>query len=466
MKIKILTLVLCFMACMVSMASAEKITPAEAQAIAKEAYIYGYPLVTLEMTRRRVTNVATVEEARAPMGQFAHMRKFPNAEYRDVPGANVDTLYSLAWLDLAKEPYVLSLPDEGERYFMMPLLSAWSDVFEVPGSRTTGNKAQKYALTGPGWTGSLPDGVKQYKSPTSLVWILGRTYCTGAPDDYKAVHSLQDQYSLVPLSAYGKPYTPPVGKIDSSLDMTSSVTEQVNQMEAEKYFNMLAALLKDNPPATADAPIVEKMVKIGIVPGKKFDLSKLDPAAAQGVRSAPEAALGMIMSSAKTAGKNVNGWLIVPKAGLYGTDYLLRAYVNALGPGWNRPEDAVYPISYTAADGKPYDGANKYVLRFPKGQTPPVKGFWSLTMYDSDKFLAANPLNRYAVGSSSGFKYNADGSLDIYIQRESPGRELEPNWLPAPAGKFGLMLRLYWPPEKAPTITDGSWQPPAVMRVQ
>ena len=204
------------------------------------------------------------------MGQFINAREYPSAAFKDVTAPNADTLYSVAWLDLAKEPYILSLPDEDDRYYLMPMLSGWTDVFEVPGKRTTGTKAQKYAITGPGWKGKLPEGITEYKSPTSMVWIIGRTYCTGTPEDYKAVHAIQDQYSVVPLSAYGKPYTPPKGKVDPKIDMKTPVREQVDRMDAATYFKMLAMLMKDNPPAKADAPMVEKMAKIGIVPGQGF----------------------------------------------------------------------------------------------------------------------------------------------------------------------------------------------------
>jgi hypothetical protein len=190
----------------VSTASAQNVTPSEAKTIAEDAYIYGYPLVTMDMTRRVTTNVAAPEGLRAPMGQFANDRDYPTAAFRDVTAPNADTLYSLAWLDLSKEPYILSLPDEGDRYYLMPMLSGWTDVFQVPGTRTTGDKAQTYAITGPGWTGTLPAGVTQYKSPTNMVWILGRTYCTGTPDDYKAVHAIQDQYASAATHPYGAEY--------------------------------------------------------------------------------------------------------------------------------------------------------------------------------------------------------------------------------------------------------------------
>ena len=442
-------------------AQESKITEEEAVKLEVEAYIYGYPLVTMESTRRVMTNVATTEAMRGPMGSFTSARAYPTAAFRDVTAPNADTLYSVAWLDLAREPYILSLPDEDGRYYLMPILSGWTDVFEVPGKRTTGTGAGKYALTGPGWTGKLPEGVVEYKAPTSLVWILGRTYCTGTPEDYKAVHALQDQYSVVPLSGFGKPPTPPKGRVDPTIDMKTPVREQVHRMDAATYFGTLARLMKDNPAAKADAPMVEKMAKIGIVPGEEFDISKLDPAVAKGLQGVPKAAQARIMGFFKEAGKEVNGWQIMTRTGYHGTDYLQRAFVTAIGLGANRPQDAVYPTSVVDGDGKAYDGANKYVMHFPKGQTPPTQGFWSLTMYDADYFFVANPLDRSTLSSRFDFHYNADGSLDLYIQHDSPGKDQESNWLPAPSGKFVLMLRLYWPRETAPSIIDGTWQPPA-----
>src|SRR5512143_411851 len=229
---------------------AAAVTSEEAMAIGVEAYIYGYPLVTMEMTRRVMTNVAKPEGTRAPMGQFVRMREYPTAAYRDVTAPNADTLYTVAWIDVSKEPWVFSVPDMKERYFLMPMLDGWTEVFQAPGKRTTGTKAKTYAITGPNWKGGkLPSGVREYKSPTALVWILGRIYCTGTPDDYKAVHVLQDKFSLVPLSAYGKPYTPPAGQVDPAVDMKTPVRDQVNRMDAGSYFKLLARLMKDNPPA-------------------------------------------------------------------------------------------------------------------------------------------------------------------------------------------------------------------------
>jgi uncharacterized protein (TIGR03000 family) len=435
----------------------------EAAKIGVEAYIYGYPLVTMEMTRRHMTNVVKpTEGVGAPMGQLVRMRKYPTAEFRQVTAPNADTLYVSGWIDVAKEPWVLSLPDAKARYYMFPMLNAWTDVFQVPGTRTTGDGAQVYAITGPGWKGTLPSGVKEYKSETALVWFIGRIYCTGSPEDYAAVHKLEDAISLVPLSSFGKAYTPPPGAIDPKIDMKKAPKDEVNALGAQAYFDLLAKLMNDNPPAKADAPMVVKMARIGIVAGQEFDISKLDPAIAKALQDVPKTGLETIKAHFKKAGKDINGWQLMTQTGLYGTDYLQRALVTYFGLGANRPQDAVYPTSEVDGDGKPYDGANKYVLHFAKGKTPPARGFWSVTMYDADYFFAKNSINRYTVSSRSDFKYNEDGSLDVYIQKDSPGKEKEANWLPAPSGKFVLMLRLYWPTEMPPSIIDGTWTPPAV----
>ncbi|MFG1360878.1 DUF1254 domain-containing protein [Xanthobacter pseudotagetidis] len=428
---------------------------------ATDAYVYGYPLVTMEMTRRVMTNVAAVKGTRAPMGQLLRMREYPNATFRDVTAPNADTLYTTAFVDVGKEPYVLSIPDMKDRYFLFPMLDGWTNVFQVPGKRTTGTGAQTHAVTGPGWSGTLPAGVTQYKSPTAMVWILGRIYCTGTPEDYAAVHALQDQVSLVPLSAYGKPYTPPPGRVNPKIDMKTAVRDQVNAMSAVEFFTLLAELMMANPPAAADAPALAKFAGIGLVPGKPFDKSKLK---ADFAKRIPQIAQDRIMIQFKIndAVKNTNGWTFTTKTGEYGTDYLMRALITAIGLGANRPQDAVYPTSEKAASGGAYDGSKKYVMHFPKGQLPPVKGFWSLTMYDGSFFFVPNALNRYSISPRQNLKVNSDGSVDLYLQKDSPGADKESNWLPAPAGKFILMLRMYWPNPENPSLLDGSWTIPAV----
>jgi hypothetical protein len=441
----------------------------EARETAVDAYVYAYPLVTMEITRRVMTNVETASGSKAPMGQFARLRSYPAVDDHSVTAPNADTLYTLAWVDVGKEPWILSIPDMKDRYFLFPMLDMWTNVFEVPGKRTTGTKAQKYAITGPGWKGELPAGVVEYKSPTAVVWLLGRIYCTGTPEDYKAVHALQDQISVVPLSAYGKPAAAAPGKVDAAIEMKTAPRDQVNAMDASAYFKLFAQLMKDNPPAADDAPMVAKLAKLGIVPGQDFDPAKLDPAVLKGMNDAIKHAQGKISSLPEAIAlgnaKLEHGWLIFPKTGVYGTNYLKRALITWYGLGANRPEDAVYPTSEGPEIIKKYSGANKYVMRFEKGQLPPAKGFWSLTMYDQNYFFVPNPINRQTVSSRSKFKANPDGSIDIYVQNESPGKDKEANWLPAPKGEFVLMMRLYWPSPTPPSILDGTWKPPVVKPV-
>jgi hypothetical protein len=430
--------------------------------IVREAYIYGYPLVTMDMTRRQQTNVAAPDDAHAPMGQLIKMRAYPAVDNKGAAAPNADTMYTMVWYDVSTEPWVFTIPDMGDRFYIMPMLSSFNEVFHVAGSRATGGKAQQYVITGPGWSGTLPEGVKQVKSPTALVWILGRIYCTGTPEDYKAVHELQDKFTSVPLSSYGKPYTPPPGVVDDKFDMKKAVRKQVNDLPLDEFFSYLARLLKTNPPKPEDGPVMARMAKIGIVPGQEFDRSKLPVV---GQKLDPKLALLEMVKTMK-AKKAVNGWLYwTSNAGSYGTDYEQRAMVTLIGPGLNFPQDALYPFSEKDADGKEYDGAaHKYVMRFEKGQMPPVKGFWSLTMYDPDFFFVPNPINRYNLSQRNTFVTNPDGSVDLYLQSESPDPDKEPNWLPAPKGKFIPMLRLYWPTDTPPTILDGTWKPPAVRR--
>jgi DNA sulfur modification protein DndE len=445
----------------VEVAASEEGRETEAFNLGTEAYIYGYPLVIMEIIRRVMSNVAAPEGFHAPLGQFAHQRQYPDASFRGVANPNVDTLYSFAWLDLSQGPYILNLPDEMGRYYLMEMLDAWTNVFAAPGKRSTGTKAQKYVITGPGWQGRLPKGVKELRSPTNMVWIIGRTYCTGTPEDYKVVHTIQEHYKLVPLSPFGKPYTPPRGMVDPNVDMRTPGWEQVNRMDAASYFKPLAKAMKANPPAAADAPMVAKLAKIGLTPEQDFDLSKLDLAVARGLERTPKAAQEKIRAHGKNAGVSVNGWKFTLKTGVYGTDYLQRAYITAVDLGANLPQDMAYPMTRVDGDGKSLDGAHRYVLHFPKAQTPPAHGFWSLTLYNAEHFLVANPLNRYKLSSRSKFRYNQDGSLDLYIQKDSPGKGEESNWLPAPAGEFELMLRFYWPKE---SVLKGTWKPPAVIR--
>ena len=428
--------------------------------VASDAYVYGYPLVTMEMTRRVMTNVAQPEGTHAPMGQLIKMRSYPDASFRDVTAPNADTLYTTSFFDVGDEPWVLSIPDMKGRYFLLPFLDGWTNVFAVPGSRTTGTGAQTFVISGPSWSSDVPAGMTELKSPTAIVWLLGRIYCTGTPEDYAAVHALQDQFKLQPLSTWGKEYAPPAGKVDAAIDTKTPVRDQVNALSTSAYFTLLADLMKRNPPAHADAPALERFRTIGLDSGKSFDGKALEP---RWDTRLPQLSYDRIMLQLASL-KRENGWLFTTRTGVYGTDYLQRALITAIGLGANRPQDAVYPMSQRSSLLEPYEGGRNYMLRFEKGELPPVKGFWSLTMYDEQMFFVANPINRYSMSLRANPKFEPDGSLLLYIQNESPGADREANWLPSPKGKFHLMLRLYWPNEDNPSILDGSWVIPEVKK--
>lgn len=432
--------------------------------IVQEAYIYGYPLVTMDMVRMQETNVANPDGSRAPMGQMIKMRAYPAVDNHAAAAPNSETLYTMVWYDLSKGPWVFSIPDMGERFYIMPMLSGYNEVFHIAGTRATGQKAQSYVITGPGWSGSLPDSLVEVKSPTALVWVLGRVYCTGTEEDYAALHALQDLFQSVPLSSYGKPYSPAIGIVNPNIDMITGVRDQVNHMPLDDFFTYFTELLKTNPPKPEDSEIISRMAEIGIVPGEDFDRSKLPDV---GKKVDPKIALLEMLKVMKDKDA-VNGWLYwVTNAGSYGTDYQQRALVTMLGPGLNFPQDAVYPFSFKDADGKEYNGGkHKYVVHFEKGQLPPVNGFWSITMYDKDFFFIPNPINRYNLSQRDTLLVNPDGSIDMYLQADSPGKEKEANWLPTGNGKFLPMIRLYWPKATPPSILDGSWIPPPVSRVE
>ena len=333
----------------------------EAAELGVEAVVYGFQLVIVDVTKRLQTNVEEPNNnGQAPVNQFSNFLKYPNASYKDVVRMNVDTLYSFAWLDLSKEPIILSVPDTDDRYYLLPVLDAWTNVFASPGKRTTGTKAGHFAIVGPNWKGTLPDGVKELKSPTNTAMIAGRTQAND-PADYKAVNAIQKQYRLTPLSAFGKPYTLPKGVVDPKIDTKTPPAEQVSKMSADTFFTNLATLLKSNSPPAADAPMLAKLAKIGIVPGKDFDISKLDPATAKGLEKSVQMGIAKIQAEGKVTGKLVNGWNILPMTlGNYGTEYGVRAVIALLGLGANLPQDAVYPTAFVDSDGKTLTGKNRW----------------------------------------------------------------------------------------------------------
>ncbi len=369
----------------------------------------------------------------------------------------------------------MSAPDTGGRYYLLPMLDMWSDVFASPGWRTTGTQAQTLLVTPPRWRPDLgdrfidefklPKETQRIEAPTSYVWIIGRTKTDGPPD-YEAVRTIQAALKITMLSEWGKALTPPAPKIDPNVDMKTPPKVLVDTMSAGQYFPYAAELLEANPPSITDQPILARMRRLGLEAGKRFDIGTASPAVKAALEAAPKAAQELMEWKVATLARVANQWSMnTDTMGVYGNYYLKRAIVAQVGLGANLPEDAIYPLNLGDADGRPLDGANRYVLHFDKGATPPVDAFWSITMYDVPEFfLVANPIDRYSIGDRTpGIRYEDDGSLVITISHTEPADpKARANWLPTPAGEFRPVLRMY---EPAAAILDQTYLVPAITRV-
>lgn len=414
--------------------------------IAIEGYVYLFPLVLMDATRRATANHEGL----------LHFRAFPPGDFRDVVRPNFDTLYSMAWLDLTDGPQVVSITAAVDRYFMLPLLDMWTDVFAVIGTRTTGGDPGEYAIVPPGWQGDLPEGMSRIDAPTPVVWLVGRTQTNG-PDDYPAVHRIQDGFRVRPLGADS---APPAVDFDAATGGADPLAE-VQSLSGQQFFDRAAQIMATVPPHVTDQPVLARLERLGFFPGQPFAASDPEIAAAAG--AAPAEALRRMSAVMVRSSSVVNGWAArVAGIGVYGTDYLFRAAIALVGLGANLPEDAIYPVLLTDENGEPPVGERTYVLHFDRDALPPVDAFWSLTMYDGDGFTTPNPLNRYALGDRDPLRYNEDGSLDIVISHAEPGDVPGSNWLPAPPGPLGLTLRFYGP---QPALLEGVWGPPPLRSV-
>ena len=437
------------------------LTQDEAATLAVEAYIFLYPLVIMEMTRRQMTNVpADALPGAGPANEFHHFRAFPEAEFRSVVRPNFDTLYSSAFLDLAAGPQVVSAPDTAGRYYLLPMLDMWTDVFAVPGKRTTGTAEAHFAVVPPGFEGTVPAGLETIHATTPGVWIIGRTQTNG-PDDYEAVHAVQAGYRVTPLADWPGEAAPRSVTPDPSIDMKTPPPEQAAALTGPEFFALGAELMGVHRPHASDWSQLARLSRIGIAPGS-FDQQSLSADVRAALEAAPETAMGLIRAAQMRLAPRVNGWQIMTEnVGVYGNSYLRRAAIALAGLGANPAEDAVYPILTSDADGNPLDGSNNYLIHFDSDKLPPVDAFWSVTMYDGEGYQAANELSRFAIGDRDPLQYNADGSLDLFLQHGNPGPEREANWLPAPLGPLGVTMRLYAP---RPEVLDGGWVPPPVKK--
>ena len=431
-----------------------------------EAWRYGLPLVKMDQTFRIQTSVNVPDgRGRGPVNRFSHVRVLADDSARDVVAPNNDTPYSIAWLDLRRQPMVIHIP-RVNRYFVIPLYDPYTEDFRNLGS-VPKTEPGDYVITGPGQHRMrIPKGTHRIKSRYDRVWIIGRTQSFG-PDDLPKVRRIQDRYRIVPLSRYGTHYRPPKPKHpDTKVD-------DVPMPEGLHFFDKLGRLLKRFPAPKADRAELGKLAEIGVGPGKRPSANgSLSADTKQGMIDAVAAGPGLIQTEVTvrylTEAPEHNGWLVLP-TGRYGTDYAHRALVTQVGLGALTPSEAIYPVAQTDGTLAPLDGSNDYVVHFETGQLPPVDAFWSLTLYDSSGFFVPNAIDRWALNDRSDLTFNPDGSLDLYVQSAPPSDPAKAkNWLPSPGGAaFRLTMRLYAPRRAAiPGILDGSgWDPPTITKV-
>ena len=426
-----------------------------------EAYLYGYPLVMMETTR--------VQSAKyiGPENQLRMVRQFPNAQFKDVVRPNVDTLYTTAFISMKEGPWVFDMPANDKRYELMPFMDAWTQVFASPGTRTSGNQGATYLLAGPKWDGQVPKGMTLLKSPTDMVWLIGRTQTNGTAD-FATVHELQNRLRLtkwpqppdsLSASTDSKRDAQPSWQVSTEPSLTP--VAQMKALNTTEFFNRLMKLMVSNPPSPEDAPLLARLAQLEIKPGQAVHLS---------TSNALSFSLGRwianqrVMQALNTKAQD-GSWSYPPlNLGRYGTDYNTRAAVAMVGLGANLPEDAMYPNTALDHQGQALNGKHRYRLHFAANALPPVKAFWSITAYGADEFLIDNPMQRFAIGDRDPLVFNADGSLDLWVQATPPSqKEAAANWLPVQMGApFLLNARLYWPEDKA---LNGQWKMPVVERL-
>ncbi len=465
-----LTCILAFASILFSNASyASEPDRASIKRIAVKVYLYGYPILLMDRTSQVLTADKNGVEGQFK-NQLRHIQVLADPTFRAVVRPNNDTLYSSAFLDLKKEAVVLTIPKVRGRYFSFALLDAWTNVFTTLGSGAFGRNENEtypasFAITGPNWKGEVPDGVQRIKSPTNLVWLMGRTEVKDQ-NDITDVIAIQAKYKLQLFSRYKNNSEPALsirGRIPAQQNLTPN--QQVRAMDGETFYTNLSRLINENPPHAVDAGIMKQLAVIGIIPGQQFNFSAL-PSDLQDVLNESTQAAQKFMKFTLGRIASDEQWtpdLTKSRLGKYGTRYGFRAIIADVGFGAIKKEDAAYQTARKDTQRRPLNGNNAYRIRFPKGKTPPTQGFWSLSIYDKQGYFVANVLNRYSIGSNSKMQYNRDGSLDIYIQHSPPSSSKQSNWLPAPYGPFSIMLRMYRP---APAILNGSWKMPKLETVK
>jgi hypothetical protein len=436
---------------------------AELTRLAREAYCYFYPLVIMEMTRRRMTNVAEgARPARSPMNVFAHAREFPPAQFRTIVRPNFDTLYSTVWADVSLEPVIITVPPIADRFYMLPCYDMWTEVFASPGTRTNGSDGFAFALCRRDWRGTLPAGVERIDAPTDVVWVLGRIEARGAAD-FPEVHRIQDQLGVSTPSRFPAALPRSSFVPDETMDMRTPPMLQVDQMTPAEFFALAARLVTAQAPHPTDWNMLARLTRLGFVVGEPYELAAQPEAVQVAFEDVAGGARRVAAARVAQAGTEANGWRTHnDHMAVWGNSYLQRAMIARWGLGANPPEESTYPSADVDAEGERLNGARRYRLHFDADALPPVDAFWSLTAYDQLGYQIANPIDRFALGDRDPLRHNADGSLDLLIQASPPEDDWCGNWLPVDGGAFVLTLRLYLPRESA---LSGRWQPPPIVPV-
>jgi hypothetical protein len=439
----------------------------DAKDLAVDVYTYAYPLILMDTTRRVATSVAEADceyGTGAPTNQFSHLRRYcPSVASNDIVRPTLDTLYSTLWFDVTDDPLIVSVPDAGARFYSLMLADYWTDVFASIGSRTTGTGAQRFAIARSDWQGELPGDIRVYRSPTALGSLIGLTQVLGA-DDVAAVSSFQAGLSATPWSARGAVHRLPPATNTVGYFPSCSPAEIVSAMGALEYLSRFCDLTRSNPPHAHDCSIVDRMRRVGLIPGSPLDPAALSPEVMAAMECARDVALLGFNTAYGRSFTVTNGWRYPGRPrGAFGTDYATRAAAAYAGLGVNASEDAISYVAAKDANGAVLDSSHCYALTFPRNKQPPAHGFWTLTLYDDRQRFASNPIERFALGALNDLVHGRDGSITVYVQRESPGPQLERNWLPCPrTGAFSLVLRLYWP---AAAAVNATWAPPGLRRI-
>lgn len=444
-----------------SLGSHAQVSDQEIRDIATETYVYFYPLVFTDLARRQATNVENSDRPGfSPTNTLKHSACFPDATQKPGDRVNLDALSTQGWLDITREPVIVSIPKSTERYYFLSFFDHWSEIFLSLGTRTTGGRAGDYALVPPGWRGTLPKNVERVEAPTNQIRVVGYTQTKGSSDCATA-NAIQAGFKVTPLSVWNKtPPKPAKFRADPNIDMNTPVVDQVNALSAADFFKTGVDLLRQKMPNLTDSTMLMRMRKIGIEPGSRFDFNKLDVNVRMALAEIPANGVKQVQWQSNVQVPAGKGW-IMPAAtlGTYGNGYLKRAGA-ASGGNANLPfDDVIYQTATKDVEGYLLKGDKRYTMRFKKDELPPANAYWSLTLYDETGNVISNSINRTNVNSETALKADTDGSVLISIQSYSPGAASESNWLPSPKGAFSLVLRVFGP---RPELTEGLWTPPSV----